>query len=178
MRDLPPFGVILVIYLLGMVMTEFLSNNAVAVLYTPIAIELARQAVAGVSISLVGVPETFGRGVAYGEARLEHLLNVRARDLGATESQVFWRVTLPQILPSIVSSWLLAFTLSMDDVMLAAFLSGPGATTLPLVVFARARQGLDPSVNALSTVVLAVVALGVVGACTWMARQESRRRSA
>lgn len=124
-------------------------------------------------------------GMAYAtlllQARLRSLdpqLEEAALDLGARPLQVLWRVTLPQILPSMVSSWLLAFTLSMDDVMLAAFLSGPGATTLPLIVFARARQGLDPSVNALATVVLAVVALGIVVACTWMAHQESRRRSA
>ena len=143
---------------------------------------------------LLGVPERgwttiwLGHlmvGLAYAtlllQARLRSLdpqLEEAAQDLGARPAQVFWRVTLPQILPSMVSSWLLVFTLSMDDVMLAAFLSGPGATTLPLVVFARARQGLDPSVNALATVVLAVVAVGVVVACVWMARQESRRRLA
>jgi putrescine transport system permease protein len=143
---------------------------------------------------LLGVPERgwttiwLGQlmvGLAYAtlllQARLRSLdpqLEEAALDLGARPAQVFWRVTLPQILPSMVSSWLLVFTLSMDDVMLAAFLSGPGATTLPLVVFARARQGLDPSVNALATVVLAVVAVGVVAACFWMARQESRRRLA
>ena len=85
-------------------------------------------------------------------------------------------MTLPQLWPSVLSSWLLTFTLSMDDVVLAAFLAGPGATTLPLVVFARARQGLDPSVNALATVVLAVVAVGVVLAAYWLARQDARRR--
>lgn len=122
-------------------------------------------------------------GMAYAtvliQARLRTLdpgLEEAALDLGARPWQVFRLVTLPQLWPSVLSSWLLTFTLSMDDVVLAAFLAGPGATTLPLVVFARARQGLDPSVNALATVVLAVVAVGVVLAAYWLARQDAQRR--
>ncbi|MEK8086413.1 ABC transporter permease [Aquabacterium sp. A3] len=122
-------------------------------------------------------------GMAYAtvliQARLRTLdpgLEEAALDLGARPWQAFRLVTLPQLWPSVLSSWLLTFTLSMDDVVLAAFLAGPGATTLPLVVFARARQGLDPSVNALATVVLAVVAVGVVLAAYWLARQDARRR--
>lgn len=141
---------------------------------------------------LLGVPERgwltiwLGHllvGMAYAtvviQARLQTLdraLEEAAQDLGARPLQVFFLVTLPMIAPSLASAWLLTFTLSMDDVVIAAFLSGPGATTLPLVVFSRARLGLDPSVNALATVVIGVVALAVVGGSYALARRERRRQ--
>jgi putrescine transport system permease protein len=74
-----------------------------------------------------------------------------------------------------MSAWLLTFTLSLDDVVLSAFLSGPGSTTMPLVIFSRARLGLNPSVNAMATVIIVVVAIGVVAASYLIARQERQR---
>ena len=122
-------------------------------------------------------------GLAYAtvviQARLQTLnpqLEEAAQDLGARPLQVFWLVTLPMIAQSLASAWLLTFTLSMDDVVLAAFLSGPGSSTLPLVIFSRARLGLDPSINAVATAVIAVVALAVVGGSYAMARVERRRQ--
>lgn len=122
-------------------------------------------------------------GLAYAtvviQARLQTLnpqLEEAAQDLGARPLQVFWLVTLPMIAQSLASAWLLTFTLSMDDVVLAAFLSGPGSSTLPLVIFSRARLGLDPSINAVATAVIAVVALAVVGGSYAMARMERRRQ--
>jgi putrescine transport system permease protein len=97
-----------------------------------------------------------------------------AQDLGARPHQVFFLVTLPMIGQSLLAAWLLTFTLSLDDVVMSAFLSGPGATTLPLVIFSRARLGLDPTVNALATVVIAVVAVFVVGSSYLIARRERR----
>ena len=96
-------------------------------------------------------------------------------DLGAKPWQVFWLVTLPMIGQALVSAFLLTFTLSLDDVVLSAFLSGPGTTTLPLVIFSRARLGLNPSVNAVATIIIAVVAIGVVIASLVIARNERRR---
>ena len=78
-------------------------------------------------------------------------------DLGARPWQVFSLVTLPMIAQSLMSAWLLTFTLSLDDVVLSAFLSGPGSTTMPLVIFSRARLGLNPSVNAVATLIVLVV---------------------
>ena len=98
-----------------------------------------------------------------------------AQDLGARPLQVFWLVTLPMIGPSMLAAWLLSFTLSLDDVVISAFLSGPGSTTLPLVIFSRARLGLDPTVNALATVVIAVVALFVLLSSYLIAVRERRR---
>lgn len=96
-------------------------------------------------------------------------------DLGARPAQVFWLVTLPMIAQSMLSAWLLTFTLSLDDVVLSAFLSGPGATTMPLVIFSRARLGLSPSINAVATVIIVIVAIGVVLASWLIARAERRR---
>jgi putrescine transport system permease protein len=88
---------------------------------------------------------------------------------------VFWLVTLPMISQSLLSAWLLTFTISLDDVVLSAFLSGPGATTMPLVIFSRARLGLNPSVNAVATLIVLVVAIGVLVASYMIARAERKR---
>ena len=84
-------------------------------------------------------------------------------------------VTLPLISQALVSAWLLTFTLSLDDVVLSAFLSGPGSTTMPLVIFSRARLGLSPSINAVATVIIVVVSVGVIVASYMIARNERRR---
>ncbi len=121
-------------------------------------------------------------GMAYAtvviQARLKELnpqLEEAAMDLGARPWQVFNLVTLPMISQSLMSAWLLTFTLSLDDVVLSAFLSGPGSTTMPLVIFSRARLGLNPSVNAVATVIVVAVAIGVVVASYLIARAERNR---
>ncbi len=91
---------------------------------------------------------------------LDRSLEEAALDLGATPLRVFFLITLPLIAPALLAAWLLAFTLSLDDVVMASFLSGPGYTTLPLEVFSRVRLGLKPEINALAT--LFMVAVGVV----------------
>jgi putrescine transport system permease protein len=121
-------------------------------------------------------------GMAYAtvvvQARLNDLnpqLEEAALDLGARPWQVFALVTLPMISQSLLSAWLLTFTLSLDDVVLSAFLSGPGATTMPLVIFSRARLGLNPSVNAVATLIVLVVSIGVIAASLMIARNERKR---
>lgn len=122
-------------------------------------------------------------GMAYAtvviQARLSDMnpqLEEAALDLGARPHQVFWLVTLPLIAQSLVSAWLLTFTLSLDDVVLSAFLSGPGSTTMPLVIFSRARLGLNPTVNAVATLMVLLVAIGVVVASYLIARNERQRQ--
>ena len=124
-------------------------------------------------------------GMAYAtvvvQARLVDLnpqLEEAAMDLGARPSQVFRLVTLPMITQSMLSAWLLTFTLSLDDVVLSAFLSGPGSTTLPLVIFSRARLGVSPSINAVATLIIVVVAIGVVVASYLIARADRPRSQA
>jgi putrescine transport system permease protein len=121
-------------------------------------------------------------GMAYAtvvvQSRLQDLnpqLEEAAMDLGARPAQVFWLVTLPMIGQSLASAWLLTFTISLDDVVLSNFLSGPGATTMPLVIFSRARLGLNPSVNAVAAITVAVVAIGVLVASYLIARAERQR---
>ncbi len=121
-------------------------------------------------------------GMAYAtvvvQSRLQEMspqLEEAAQDLGCRPWQVFFLVTLPLISQAIGSAWLLAFTLSLDDVVLSAFLSGPGSTTMPIVIFSRARLGLSPSVNTVATLTVAVVGIGVLLASLWMARAERKR---
>ena len=96
-------------------------------------------------------------------------------DLGAKPWQVFFLITLPLISQALLSAWLLTFTLSLDDVVLSAFLSGPGSTTLPITIFSRARLGLNPTVNAVATLTVLVVSVGVVVASVWISKLEKRR---
>lgn len=124
-------------------------------------------------------------GMAYAtvvvQARLQGLnpqLEEAAMDLGAKPFQVFTLVTLPMIAQALMSAWLLTFTLSLDDVVLSAFLNGPGSTTMPLVIFSRARLGLNPSVNAVATVIITLVAIGTVIASYLIARAERDRAAA
>ncbi|WP_225547136.1 ABC transporter permease subunit [Chromobacterium violaceum] len=98
-----------------------------------------------------------------------------AMDLGARPLKVFFVITLPLISQALVSGWLLSFTLSLDDLVLTAFLSGPGSTTLPMVIFSRVRLGLNPEMNALATLFIVLVSLGVVAANIYMSAMARKR---
>ena len=89
-------------------------------------------------------------------------LEEAAMDLGARPLRVIFDITLPLIAPAMMAGWLLSFTLSLDDVILATFLSGPGSTTLPLVIFGKVKLGVSPDINALGTIIIAVVTMGIV----------------
>jgi putrescine transport system permease protein len=109
-------------------------------------------------------------------ANFDDSLEEAAMDLGARPAKVFWRITLPLIMPAIVSGWLLAFTLSWDDVVISQFVAGPSSTTLPMVIFSKVRLGVSPDVNALATLMVLIVATGVVLSALAMQRQEKRRQ--
>jgi putrescine transport system permease protein len=111
-------------------------------------------------------------------AGFDRSLEEAALDLGARPWTVLWRITLPGISPALVSGWLLAFTLSLDDLVVASFVSGPSATTLPMAVYSSIRIGVTPEINALATVFLAVVFVMVALAAWLIARQERRRLAA
>jgi len=108
-------------------------------------------------------------------AGFDRTLEEAALDLGARPFAVLWRIPLPGISPALVSGWLLAFTLSLDDLVVASFVSGPSATTLPMAVYSSVRIGVTPEINALATLFLAVVFAMVALAFWLMARQEQRR---
>jgi putrescine transport system permease protein len=88
---------------------------------------------------------------------------------------VFFLITLPIIFPALLSGWLLAFTLSLDDLVIASFVAGPGSSTLPMVIFSKVRLGVSPDINALATILVAIVAIGVAIAGVMMTRQQKAR---
>ena len=102
-------------------------------------------------------------------------LEEAAMDLGARPGKVFFVITLPIIMPAILSGWLLSFTLSWDDLVISSFVSGPGSTTLPMLIFSKVKLGVNPEVNALATVLVAIVSVGVLFAAWYMRRQERVR---
>ncbi|MEP5151453.1 ABC transporter permease subunit [Planktotalea sp.] len=102
-------------------------------------------------------------------------LEEAALDLGCSPFQAFRLVTLPIIAPAVISGWLLAFTLSLDDLVIASFTSGPSATTLPIKIFSAVRLGVSPEINALSTIMIAIVTIGVISA-SLISKQASLRQ--
>jgi len=108
-------------------------------------------------------------------AGFDESLEEAAMDLGARPVTVFFRITLPLIVPAIVSGWLLAFTISWDDVVVSQFVAGPASTTLPMVIFSKVRLGVSPDVNALATLMVLIVALGIVVSSAWMHAMNKRR---
>ncbi len=107
---------------------------------------------------------------------MDSKLDEAAMDLGCQPLQVFRLVTLPLLVPALVSAFLLTFTLSFDDVVLSSFLSGPGYSTLPMVIFSRARLGLNPTINAVATVTITVVTIAVIASSFYTSHQERKRR--
>lgn len=105
-------------------------------------------------------------------------LEEAALDLGCPPVRTFFQITLPLILPAVVAGWMLAFTLSLDDLVIASFNTGPGATTLPIKIYSQVRLGVTPEINAVSTILIAVVALGVVVASVLTKRSELERERA
>jgi putrescine transport system permease protein len=157
------------------------------------------EVVIGLSLLLlmVGVQNAFGwpqrgmltivlghtlLGMAYGmvviQSRLlemDRAIEEAAMDLGARPFQVFFLITMPNILQAIFAAYLLAFTLSFDDVVIAEFLSGPGVSTLPQVIFGYARRGINPTIYAAATLLIVSVTVVVIGYSVWVARQTRRR---
>ena len=103
-------------------------------------------------------------------------LDEAAMDLGSKPWQVFTLVTLPLLVPALVSAFLLTFTLSFDDVVLSSFLSGPGYNTMPMVIFSRARLGLNPTINAVATVTIVVVTVAVIASSFYTSHIERKRK--
>ncbi len=106
-------------------------------------------------------------------AQMDDSLEEAAMDLGAKPHSLFFLVTLPIISPAIISGWLLAFTMSLDDLVIASFVSGPGNSTLPMVIFSKIRLGVTPEVNALATIMILIVAIGVISAMWQMRKREN-----
>ncbi|MFO1408406.1 MAG: ABC transporter permease subunit [Steroidobacteraceae bacterium] len=108
-------------------------------------------------------------------AQMDDSLEEAAMDLGARPAKVFFLITLPIIAPALLSGWLLAFTLSIDDLVTTSFVAGPGSSTLPMVIYSKVRLGVSPDVNALATILVLIVAIGVTIAGITMSRQQKAR---
>ncbi|MCB2115903.1 MAG: ABC transporter permease subunit [Rhodobacteraceae bacterium] len=110
-------------------------------------------------------------------ATFDKSLEEAALDLGATPFDAFRSVTLPIIAPAVISGWLLAFTLSLDDLVIASFAAGPSSTTLPMKIFSSVRLGVSPQINALSTIMISIVAVGVIAASLVSKRAIAKQRA-
>ena len=103
---------------------------------------------------------------------MDQSLEDAAMDLGGRPLRVFFDITVPTIAPAMVAGWLLAFTLSLDDLVIASFVSGPGSTTLPMLIFSKVRRGVTPDINALATVIIVLVTVGVIMAALVMRKKD------
>jgi putrescine transport system permease protein len=101
-----------------------------------------------------------------------------ALDLGCPPFRTFFVITLPLIAPAVVAGWMLAFTLSLDDLVIASFTTGPGATTLPMKIYSQVRLGVTPEINAICTILIGLVTVGVIGASVFTKRREVERQRA
>ena len=108
---------------------------------------------------------------------MDESLEEAAMDLGGRPLAVFFDITVPMLLPALVSGWLLAITMSLDDLVISRFVSGPGATTLPMMIFAKVRLGVTPDINAIATIIIALVAVGVVTAALLTRRRDGAAAS-
>jgi len=112
-------------------------------------------------------------------SQMDDSLEEAAMDLGARPSRVFFLITLPIIFPALLSGWLLALTLSLDDLVITSFVAGPGSSTLPMVIFSKVRLGVSPDINALATILVTLVSIGaVVAGIVQNRRQQERERDA
>ena len=168
--------------LAGLIMTKFGSFRGrtlfSGMIYAPMVMP---EVIIGLSLLLMFVALSIDRGIM--TVTLAHItfsmcyvavvvqsrmssyddsINEAALDLGCTPFKTFFLITLPIILPAIISGWLLSFTLSLDDLVIASFTSGPGSTTLPMKIYSMVRLGVTPEINAVSTILVGLIAIGVV----------------
>jgi putrescine transport system permease protein len=107
-------------------------------------------------------------------AAMDHSLEEAAMDLGGRPFAVTLDITLPLIAPAMAAGWLLSFTLSLDDLVIASFTAGAGSSTLPMVIFSKVKLGVTPEINALATIIIGIVTLGVLVAGWTMLRQQRK----
>ena len=161
------------------VMPEVISGLSLLLLF--VALEQAigwPQGMGALTITLAHISFCMAYVTVVVQSRLagfDESLEEAAQDLGARPAKVFWRITLPLILPAVLAGWLLAFTLSWDDLVISQFVAGPGSSTLPMVIFSKVRLGVSPDVNALATLMVLLVAIGVVISSLLLQRREKQR---
>ncbi len=164
-----------------MVMPEVITGLALLLLFVSLADMFGWPAQRGaMTIWLAHVTFTSAYVTVIIRSRLQELdrsIEEAAQDLGATPLKVFLLITLPSIAPAIAAGWLLGLTLSLDDLVITSFVSGPSATTLPMVVFSSVRLGVSPKINALATLIILVVSIATFIGWWFMAKAEKRRKA-
>ena len=162
-----------------LVMPEVITGLSLLLLFVSMELTLGWPAGRGLTTIIIAHTTFCAAFVAViAQSRLRSMdesLEEAARDLGAGSVRVFFDITLPVIAPALVAGWLLAFTLSLDDLVIASFVAGPGASTLPMVIFSKVRLGVSPDVNALATIIIGIVLLAVLIA-GWMMRRTLRNQ--
>jgi putrescine transport system permease protein len=162
-----------------MVLPEVITGLSLLLLFVAMEQAFGWPAGRGVTtITLAHITFSMAYVIVVVQARLETVdrsLEEAAMDLGARPWKVFFLITLPLIAPSIASGWVLAFILSWDDVVIASFVSGPGSTTLPMLIFSKVRLGVSPDINALATILVLIVTVAVVTVGIAMHRRDAQR---
>ena len=162
-----------------LVMPEVITGLSLLLLFVAMADMVGWPAGRGVTtITIAHITFSMAYVAVVVQSRLSSMddsIEEAALDLGARPAKVFFVITLPIIAPALISGWLLAFTLSLDDLVIASFVSGPGSSTLPMVIFSKVRLGVSPEINALATIIVVLVTIGIVAAGIIMSRAEKRR---
>lgn len=163
-----------------LVMPEVITGLSLLLLFVALEQWLGWPATRGVAtITIAHMTLTMAYVAVIVRARLSSMdesLEEAAMDLGARPAKIFFVITAPIIAPALIAGWLLAFTISLDDLVIASFVSGPGASTLPMVIFSKVRLGVSPDINALAAIMVLLVAAGVAIAGFLAARRDKRRR--
>ncbi len=161
------------------VMPEVITGLALLLLYVALEHSIGwPHGTGAVTIALAHITFCMAYVTVVVQSRLvgfDESLEEAAMDLGAHPATVFRRITLPLIAPAIAAGWLLAFTLSWDDLVITQFVAGPGSSTLPMVVFSKVRLGVSPDVNALATLMVLIVATGIAASAIFLHYRERRR---
>ena len=158
-----------------LVMPEVITGLSLLLLFVSMEIALGWPAQRGIlTITIAHITFCMAYVAVVVQSRLVDMddsVEEAAADLGAGPVRVFFDITLPMIAPALISGWLLSFTLSLDDLVIASFVSGPGSSTLPMVIFSKVKLGVSPDINALATLIILVVAAGVTGAWFFMRKK-------
>jgi putrescine transport system permease protein len=161
LRRMPGSGLLAVMTYAPLVMPEVITGLSLLLLFVAIGLDRGL-----VTVTIAHITFTLCFATVVIQARLltfDRALEDAALDLGATPLRAFLQVTLPLIAPAVAGAWMFAFTLSLDDLVLASFTSGPGASTLPMRIYSQARLGVSPEINAVSAVLIGIVAAGAIG---------------
>ena len=163
-----------------LVMPEVITGLSLLLLFVAMEQTFGWPAGRGIStITIAHITLTLSYVTVVVQSRLSTMdgsLEEAAMDLGARPAKVFLLVTLPNISPALVSGWLLAFTISLDVLVVASFVSGPGSSTLPMVIFSKVRLGVSPDINALATIMVGLVTVGVIISGYLMLRRDRTRQ--